>query len=68
MQPWEHLFIRANGDVASCRALFGSDKGAVMGNLLEQDFQAIWRGERFREFRRTSAAGTNALCRICPYH
>ena len=55
MQPWEHLFICANGDVASCCALFGSDKGAVMGNLLKQDFQAIWRGQRFREFRRAIA-------------
>ena len=68
MQPWEYVFIRANGDVAPCCAVFGSDKGAIMGNIFQQEFNAIWRGERFREFRRTSASGTNALCRICPYY
>ena len=66
--PWEYMFIRANGDVAPCCALFGSEKGAVVGNILEQDFAAIWRGRPFREFRRASASGTNALCRICPYY
>jgi pyrroloquinoline quinone biosynthesis protein E len=68
LQPWEYVFIRANGDVAPCCALFGSDQGAVMGNVLEQKFEMIWRGERYREFRRTSLAGTNDLCRICPMY
>ena len=68
LQPWEGLFIRATGDVSSCCALFGSDRASVMGNILEQDFAAIWCGERFGEFRRTSASGTNALCRVCPYY
>jgi radical SAM protein with 4Fe4S-binding SPASM domain len=67
-QPWEYVFIRANGDVAPCCALFGSDKGAIMGNIFQQEFNAIWRGEPFREYRRTSASGTNARCRVCPYH
>jgi MoaA/NifB/PqqE/SkfB family radical SAM enzyme len=48
--------------------LFGSDKAAVMGNLLRQEFGEIWRGDRFREFRRRSASGANALCRVCPYY
>jgi radical SAM protein with 4Fe4S-binding SPASM domain len=68
MQPWEYVFIRANGAIQPCSALFGSDKVAVMGNMLEQDFTEIWRGARFREFRRTSALGTNSLCRLCPYY
>ncbi len=68
MQPWEYVFIRVNGDVAPCCAVFSSEKGAIMGNIFQQEFNAIWRGERFREFRRTSASGANALCRICPYY
>jgi radical SAM protein with 4Fe4S-binding SPASM domain len=68
MQPWEYVFIRENGAVAPCCALFGSGKGAVMGNVLEQDFDDVWRGDRFRDFRRTSASGTNQLCRVCPYY
>jgi pyrroloquinoline quinone biosynthesis protein E len=68
LQPWEYAFIRANGDVAPCCALFGSDRGAVMGNVLEQKFGTIWLGERYRAFRRTCLTGTNDLCRICPYY
>jgi radical SAM protein with 4Fe4S-binding SPASM domain len=68
LQPWEYIFVRANGDVAPCYAVFGSDKGAVMGNIFQQEFQEIWHGERFRAFRKTSASGTNPLCRLCPYY
>jgi len=67
-QPWEYVFIRATGDVAPCCALFGSDKGAVVGNLFRQPFDDVWHGDPFREFRRASAAGTNPLCRLCPYY
>jgi radical SAM protein with 4Fe4S-binding SPASM domain len=68
IQPWEYVFIHSNGDIAPCCALFGSEKGAVMGNILQEDFSEIWRGDRFCEFRRTSALGANSLCRICPYY
>lgn len=68
VMPWEYIFIRANGNVAPCCAVFGSDKGVVMGNIFRQPFKEIWRGEPFREFRRTCASGTNSLCRICPYY
>ena len=68
LQPWEYVFIRAGGDVAPCCAVFGSDKAAVMGNLLQDSFADVWQGERFREFRRTSSLGTNRLCRTCPYY
>ena len=67
-RPWEYAFIRANGDVAPCPALFGSDKGAVMGNVFRQEFLDIWHGDRFRQYRRASVSGTSALCRVCPYH
>ena len=60
MQPWDYAFIRANGDAAACRALFGSDKGAGMGNVFAEPFEAIWRGE----FRASSARGTS----VCPFY
>ena len=68
VQPWDYVFIRASGDVAPCCAVFGSDKAAVMGNIFQQPFGEIWRGERFREFRWTCASGINPLCRVCPYY
>jgi radical SAM protein with 4Fe4S-binding SPASM domain len=68
IQPWEYIFIRANGDVAPCCAIFGSEKELVMGNIYNQDFINIWRGEKFRIFRQTLVSGTNEFCRICPYY
>jgi radical SAM protein with 4Fe4S-binding SPASM domain len=68
LQPWEYMFIRANGDVAPCAALFGSDKGVVVGNILEQDFETIWLGEPYRKHRRGSVSGTNELCRTCFFY
>ena len=68
LQPWEYMFIRANGDVAPCAALFGSNKGTVVGNILERSFGTIWLGENYRKFRRASVSGTNDLCRICPFY
>ena len=65
MQPWDFLFVRANGDVASCCALFSSDKAAVMGNVVQDSFADVWRGMRFREFRRALVSKTNPLCRVC---
>ena len=63
-----YMFIRATGDVAPCCAVFGSDTGAVMGNILGEYFEALWRGDRYREFRTTLVSGTNDLCRTCPYN
>jgi len=68
LQPWMYTFIRATGDVAPCCSVFGSDDAAVMGNLTNEDFEAIWHGDRYREFRTTLVSGTNDLCQTCPYY
>ena len=66
LQPWDYVFIRANGDVQPCCAVFGEDRAAIMGNVFRDEFTDIWNGERFTRFRRSSAQGTNALCNACP--
>jgi radical SAM protein with 4Fe4S-binding SPASM domain len=66
LEPWQRPFIRANGNVQPCAAVFGSDRAAVMGNIKEERFLDIWRGDRFAEFRTTHVKGTNPLCRACP--
>jgi pyrroloquinoline quinone biosynthesis protein E len=68
LQPWQYIFVGADGRVLPCCALFASQSMPVMGNLLDQDFTAIWRGPAYRLFRRTSARGTNPLCTVCPYY
>ncbi len=68
LQPWEYIFIRTNGDIQPCCSVFGTENAAVMGNIFEKNFANIWNGDLFREFRRTSAIGTNSLCNECPYY
>jgi radical SAM protein with 4Fe4S-binding SPASM domain len=48
--PWASLVIASNGDVvACCRDL---DHKTVLGNLFEDDVQAIWNGDRSVALRR----------------
>jgi radical SAM protein with 4Fe4S-binding SPASM domain len=67
-QPWEYVQISAEGDILPCCAIVGSAVAPVMGNVFVDDFAAVWHGQSFHEFRRTSARFTNPLCARCPYH
>jgi len=61
-EPWRQPLIKYNGDVQPCCAA----PDAVMGNLLEDSFQSIWNGSRFREFRRrVNSAKPPDVCRAC---
>ncbi|MBJ6801445.1 radical SAM/SPASM domain-containing protein [Geomonas propionica] len=68
LDPWEYIFIRSNGDVYPCHVLFGSQRTAAVGNILQQELAEIWHGEPFRAFRLASARGTNGLCRDCNFY
>jgi radical SAM protein with 4Fe4S-binding SPASM domain len=68
LRPWDSLFIRANGNVLPCPANFSNNKVEVMGNIFQKDFESIWNGDRFREYRRTSVKGMNSLCRACSFY
>ena len=66
--PWIYTFVRTNGDILPCYALFRSDKSPVIGNLFQSRFVDIWRGENARTFRKASVMGNNDFCRACPYY
>jgi radical SAM protein with 4Fe4S-binding SPASM domain len=65
--PWLYysMTIQVSGDVVPCcrdtRGKF------VMGNMLKQDLQEIWNGEKFTEFRKKihSKQSSLSLCRLC---
>lgn len=53
-RPYTLAYITAHGDVYSCCfAPFhpGPRRERLLGNALEQPFEAIWNGERYRAFR-----------------
>lgn len=66
--PWASLVVASNGDVvACCRDL---EHRTVLGNLFQEDLEAIWRGPRYRELRKNLAEGRpqeNAACRNCDF-
>jgi radical SAM protein with 4Fe4S-binding SPASM domain len=60
--PWRHPVIKYNGDVQPCCAA----PDDVMGNVLDDSFEAIWNGPAFRRFRRhVNSAQPPEVCRNC---
>ena len=64
--PWFSTYITAKGKVLPC--CFLTDEDHVLGNIHEADFQTIWNGEKYQEFRRQLREGRGELtgCRTCP--
>jgi len=64
--PWFSTYITAKGKVLPC--CFLTDEDHVLGNIHEADFQTIWNGEKYQEFRRQLREGRGQLtgCRTCP--
>ena len=59
--PWQMLFVQANGDVFPCCVIT-----LPMGTLKDRDLDEIWRGRTFRLLRRTLASVTPLpACREC---
>jgi radical SAM protein with 4Fe4S-binding SPASM domain len=63
--PWHSAYVRQDGRVQPCCMLMGGDR-AILGDLAEASFPAIWRGEAYEAFR--AALGTGSppdVCRGC---
>lgn len=63
--PWHGTSISWNGDVhPCCHDYFDENK---VGNILEEDFDEIWNGEKLRAFRQRLLDGDDIkMCRDCP--
>ncbi|MHC4439566.1 MAG: SPASM domain-containing protein [Planctomycetota bacterium] len=61
-EPWQTFMTSLDGSVYTC-----CRGGEVMGNLLEQDFQEIWNGEKYRAYRRNiNSFRPPQACMDCP--
>ena len=60
------LVVNSNGDAVPCCYDIHSDH--VMGNVFETPLGDVWRGRRFRDFRRRieTSRGEIPICRACP--
>jgi radical SAM protein with 4Fe4S-binding SPASM domain len=63
-EGWNHAVISPDGTVAPCCYC----ENVKLGNVVEQDFEQVWRGEAYQEFRRRSLEMPKtgrAICREC---
>jgi radical SAM protein with 4Fe4S-binding SPASM domain len=63
-EGWMHTVIAPDGTVAPCCYC----EGTRLGNVVDEDFAAIWNGERYADFRRRSLAMPRTqepICREC---
>ena len=64
--PWFSLYITVDGDVRPCCS-FGEGETLTLGNILRQDFDEIWNGEKYRMVRRQALDRKlgYTVCRNC---
>jgi len=64
-RPWEVAYITAGGNVLPCciSPFSTVDYAAlILGNIFEQPFQDIWRGEAYHAFRQRHQSENPAMC------
>lgn len=61
--PWNYICIEEHGNCYFCCSAFLSDKFSI-GNILEDDIDEIWNGQKAQEFRRDILASKYSHCNI----
>lgn len=65
-QPWQRLYIRGNGDVTPCCAMFSSY--LKLGNVHQHSLAELWKSQEAAALRRLHAEGKyreNPICLKC---
>lgn len=68
-RPFDYVYLdHFNGDVWICQWMEQNEK-YIIGNLLEEDFDKIWHGEKAEQVRNIFREGNFQHCRIeaCPW-
>jgi radical SAM protein with 4Fe4S-binding SPASM domain len=59
---WDHTVVNVDGSVTPCCYLRPDMGDAfVMGNVFENDFASIWRGQKYRDFRAAMLDGRESM-------
>jgi len=62
--PFEQLVIRSDGEVFPC-CVVPYDQNYSVGNLLTTEYDEIFTGEKYVDFRKSFINGTNPTCNSC---
>ncbi|MCL4468241.1 MAG: radical SAM protein [Deltaproteobacteria bacterium] len=61
--PWREMIVNYNGSIAFCCMDFNST--VIVGNIMEQTIEEIWRGEKMEKLRRLHLQGRYNEIPIC---
>lgn len=64
--PWFSTYVTVDGDVRPCCS-FPINPEANLGNILKEDFETIWNGEKYKRFRKAIKEGKRPykICQNC---
>ena len=63
--PWRSAYVTHTGKVQPCCMVMGEER-AVLGDVVAEDFSAVWRGRAYAEFRSALRSTTPPdVCRGC---
>jgi radical SAM protein with 4Fe4S-binding SPASM domain len=64
--PWRSTYVTHDGRVQPCCMVMGSER-AVLGNVHDQSFRALWHARAYQEFRARLLTGDDPpeVCRGC---
>ena len=63
--PWRSAYVTHTGKVQPCCMVMGEER-AVLGDVVAEDFSAVWRGRAYAEFRAALRSTTPPdVCRGC---
>lgn len=67
--PWLQCFVSVRGELSPCCATYTNESFSA-GNVLEQEFEAVWNGPRMQAIRRQFRNRRNpfVVCRDCIPH
>ena len=63
LNPWNYINIEGNGNCNFCCSIYSPDTYFI-GNILQQDFNDIWNGEKAKQFRKEILDGNYPHCNI----
>lgn len=62
LAPWQETVVGVDGEIRPCCFM-----EREMGHLKDQDFLAIWNGDRYQDLRHKLYTGDYCYCRDCPW-
>ena len=65
--PWTHFHVRQDGTVRICCMAGNLPNDPVLGNINEEDWESIWKGERYQKIRQAFLDRDPEILKFCKH-